>query len=126
MRVVLGVQKEPRTTQSCVLLTLLIKKGRELLCIKHNGILTTNRHGHKKADKRQTNISKQIQVQVQVQDIILLQECVINDCRLFSVLDQLSIRATAIYLSTEYNCFGLSFAFLFTVNGCVYADYIIK
>ena len=42
--VVLGVQKEPRTTQRCVLLKLLIKKGRELLCIKHNGILTTNRH----------------------------------------------------------------------------------
>ena len=41
----------------------------------------------------------------------------INDCRFFSVLDQLSIRATAIDLSTEYNRFGFSFAFLFTVNG---------
>ena len=51
----LGVQKEPRTIQRCVLLTLLIKKGRELLCIKYNGILTTNRHSH----KRQTNKHKQ-------------------------------------------------------------------
>ena len=56
----LRVQKEPRTTQRCVLLTLLIKKGRELLCIKHNGILTTK--GIDKKDK-QTNISKHIQVQ---------------------------------------------------------------
>ena len=56
----LGVQKEPRTTQCCVLLKLLIKKGRELLCIKHNGILTTK--GIDKKDK-QTNISKHIQVQ---------------------------------------------------------------
>ena len=41
-------------------INLLIKKGRELLYIKHNGILTTK--GIDKKDK-QTNISKHIQVQ---------------------------------------------------------------